>query len=149
LPRTQGLHIETLHLRARTAISLAAHDALAGSVTGGADRLLKRAEADLKWVDGRNEAWAHAMAALARAGILSIREMFSEAVGLLAEAETRFKSIHMNHYAAAARFQRGMLNGGSGDALCLQAGEWMAGQQIANPGRMAAMLAPGRWDRTG
>ena len=145
LPRTQGLHIETLHLRARTAISLAAHDALASSVDGGGDRLLRRAEADLKWVDGRDETWAHAMAALARAGILSVRGMRSEAIGLLTEAENQFESIDMKHYAAAARFQRGVLTSGSTDPLCLEAGEWMAGQEILNPGRMAAMLAPGRW----
>jgi hypothetical protein len=85
------------------------------------------------------------MAALARAGILSVRGIRSEAIGLLTEAENQFESIDMKHYAAAARFQRGVLTSGSTDPLCLEAGEWMAGQEILNPGRMAAMLAPGRW----
>jgi hypothetical protein len=47
-------------------------------------------------------------------------------------------------YAAAALRSRGKLLGGEqGRALSAQAEKWMQDQEILNPERMIAMLAPG------
>ena len=50
----------------------------------------------------------------------------------------------MGLFAAAARRRLGgLLGGDEGRALIAQADAWMAGQEIRNPARMAACIAPG------
>jgi hypothetical protein len=50
----------------------------------------------------------------------------------------------MGLHAACARRRLGeVLGGHAGRDLLAEADAWMAGQQIKNPGRMAAVLAPG------
>jgi hypothetical protein len=52
----------------------------------------------------------------------------------------------MGLHAAAARRRRGELIGGAdGEALVREADAWMRGQDVRDPGRMAALIAPGRW----
>ena len=67
-----------------------------------------------------------------------------EAIRLLAGAEAVLKSADMKLYAAAARHRRGELVGGdAGRALTDEADALMLRQEIRNPARMTAMLAPG------
>jgi hypothetical protein len=50
----------------------------------------------------------------------------------------------MNLYAATARRAHGrLLGGGQGREIAVQADRWMQNQEIVNPERVAAMLAPG------
>lgn len=52
--------------------------------------------------------------------------------------------VEMRLHAAIARRQLGRLLGGDeGHALVEETDQWMAGQGIKNPARMAALLAPG------
>ena len=55
-----------------------------------------------------------------------------------------FEAVDMGLFAAAARRRLGTLLGGdAGRALIAQADAWMAAQEVRNPARMAAGLAPG------
>ncbi len=90
--------------------------------------------------------WAGPVAGLLQAGVAATRGDASAAAALLETAEREFASGDMALYAAVARRRRGELLGGAeGGALVAAADEWMGGQAIRNPPRMAAMLAPGRW----
>jgi eukaryotic-like serine/threonine-protein kinase len=92
--------------------------------------------------------WGNALAQLIRAGAATLSERADDAVTLLNIAEAGLRSADMLLYAAAARRENGELMAGEkGRALTADADAWMAGQQIQNPERMAAMLAPGRWSK--
>jgi hypothetical protein len=91
--------------------------------------------------------WANPLAQLIRAGIAALRGSQTDALALLADAEEGFTRAEMNLYAAAARRRRGQLLGGQdGQARLVEADAWMTGQDIRNPARLAAMLAPGFTD---
>ncbi len=65
---------------------------------------------------------------------------------LLERAEAGFEAADMALHAACARRRLGQVIGGDeGRTLIAAANEWMRGQEIKNPERMAAMIAPGRW----
>jgi hypothetical protein len=52
----------------------------------------------------------------------------------------------VSHYLAAARWRLGGLLGGDDGASEIEgARAWFEAQGVRNPGRMAAMLAPGHW----
>jgi hypothetical protein len=62
----------------------------------------------------------------------------------LARAVEAFEAIDLGLQAAAARRRLGELTGGArGRGLVEQADAWMRDQQIRNPARMTALLAPG------
>jgi eukaryotic-like serine/threonine-protein kinase len=89
--------------------------------------------------------WGNPLAQLIHAGVACLRGRAADAVALLRIAEAGFESADMSLYAAAARRRRGeLVSGEKGRALIAAADAWMAGQQIRNPERMAAMLAPGK-----
>lgn len=137
--RLQLMSLESFHLRGRCAVALAA---------GGLDakRLLRRASRDANRIERARMAWATPMAVLLRAGAASVQGDAERAGALLAQAEKGFEAANMELYAAAARHCLGMLIGGDrGQALVESVDAWMAGQNIRNPARMAAMLSPGRW----
>jgi len=141
LTRVQYVYIESLHHRARAALALAA----AGSTDEALRReLLRRAERDARRMEGENVPWSIALAALLRAGIAARRGAGEESVKLLEGAEQRLAAADMALYGMAARHTRGRLLGGErGRELSASAEEWMRGQEILNPERMAGMLAPG------
>ncbi len=88
--------------------------------------------------------WGRGFALLVRAGVASQRGNTQEAARLLVAAEATLESADMTLYAAAARRRRGELTAGDeGQVLIAQADKVMARQEIKNPARMAAMLAPG------
>jgi len=145
LTRVQYVYIESLHHRARAALALAAD----GS-TGVPQRreLLRRAERDARRMERENIPWSIALAALLRAGIAARRGAGEESLKLLEGAEQRLAAADMALYAMAARHTRGRLIGRErGRELSASAEEWMRGQEIRNPERMAAMLAPGFFSR--
>jgi hypothetical protein len=79
-----------------------------------------------------------------RAGVAAGGGDRPRAIRLLAEAARAFDGVDMALYAAVARRRQGELLGGpEGQALLAQADAWMAGQNIRNPTRVTAMMAPG------
>ncbi len=137
--RVQSLLIHSLYLRARTAI------AAAGEAGDEADLLGLAAKAARR-IEREKMPWGNALGRLLRAGIASVRGERETAIGLLALAEEELSAADMALHAAVARRRHGELLGGeAGRELVTLSAEWMTGQGIQNPARMAAMLAPGRW----
>ncbi len=132
-------YVETLHLRARAALLVAA-----GAAPSERRAFLGRAERDARRMEGARMPWCAALARLLRAGIAAARGRTEAAVGLLTDAEAGFEATDMALCAAAARRRRGeVLGGDTGAALVADADSWMAAQEIRNPARMTGMLAPG------
>jgi hypothetical protein len=142
LGANQAIFIEARHLRARAALAMAA------SVERPPAALLRRVARDVRAIERENRPWGFALAALDRGALDVLRNRRAEAVALVARAEAGFKALEMGQYAAVARRRRGELLGGDeGRRLIAEADAWMLEQDVRSPARMAAMLAPGRWDR--
>ncbi|HEY3124634.1 MAG TPA: protein kinase [Thermoanaerobaculia bacterium] len=141
LMRVHHLRVEWLHLRARSEI------AMAPSVDpSSCESLLSEAESHARRIERERVHWADALAALARAGIASIRGNRVEAARQLGFAASHFAFSDMALYAAVSRRRLGSIVGGEkGKALADSADAWMRNQGIQNPAGFAEMLAPGRF----
>lgn len=138
----QSVRVEIVHLRARTALAMA--------VAGHGSRYLSAAERDARKLAKERARWSAALANLIRAGVAATRGDSAAAVSHLAFAERGFEDVHMGMYAVAARRCRGTLLGGDeGARLTKAADAWMTAQQVKNPARMTALLAPGSWESPG
>jgi hypothetical protein len=132
LLRVQQVRIFLGHLRARAALA-----------TGDAARL-GEVDRDVRALEREQVKWARALARLLAAGVAARRGSIPEAIALLREGAELCDTADMELYAAAARYQMGVLIGGpAGSALTTEAAAWMRGQRVARPERMAAMLVPG------
>jgi hypothetical protein len=110
--------------------------------------LLRAAEGYARQLERQRVPWASAHALSTRAGAAMVRGDVVDARRLLIAAVDAFEGISMGVYAAAARRHLGKLVGGDeGHALIASADEWMIGQGITNPARMAAGIAPGFAER--
>jgi tetratricopeptide (TPR) repeat protein len=141
LLRIQYVCIESLHHRARAALALASSPS-----TSRRDRLqlLHLVERDAHSMTRQGVPWSTALATLLRAGISCTQGVSEQTAQLLNTAEDQLDACDMALYAAAALRSRGKLLGGEqGRALSAQAEKWMQDQEILNPERMIAMLAPG------
>ena len=138
LLRSQWVLLHALFLRGRAAIAAAA---------GGADPdMLGPAEKDARRIERERMPWASGLALLLRAGVASVRRRPQEALRFLEAAERDFRAADMALHAAVASRRRGeILAGREGDGLVEEADRWMTDQRVVNPGRMTAMIAPGRW----
>jgi len=142
LIRLQFYRIEALHVRARSGLASAAQSRQPRERKA----FLRSAERDARLIEREAAPWALPLAKIARAGIAATRRQLNEAAQLVGSVEQEFLNRDMALYAAAARRRRGELLGGEeGRALVEAADAWMAGQEIKNPARMTAMLAPGSW----
>jgi tetratricopeptide (TPR) repeat protein len=140
----QILSLVLVHLRARAALAAANVAPADGRLFGQRGRLLRFAARDARRIERRNMPWANPLARLIRAGIAAVAIQKEEALKLLAKAEAELIAADMELYAAAARRRRGQLLGGDeGRVLVGEADAWMTGQDIREPARIAAMLAPG------
>jgi len=140
--RIQTIRINSLHLRARTAIAAAA-------AATGQEPLLAEAARDVRRIEREEMPWGDALARLLLAGIASIRGDPGEAVAHLASAEEMLEAADMALYASVSRSRRGVLTAGeAGRALAASAADAMRAQGIRDPDRMADMWAPGRWNRS-
>jgi hypothetical protein len=129
--------IEMVFYRARIALALAA---------SGDRAALGRARRDARRLARERAAWADALAQLVFATITRASGDTHTAVIELERAEIALRASQMNHFAAAAQFRRGHLVGGdAGRRLIEAASEWMRGQQMMNPARLADLLTPGPW----
>jgi hypothetical protein len=139
--RMRYAKILTLHHRACAALACTEDF---GVPTSECRNLLKTAQREAAIIEREKTPWGTGLASLLRAGIAARRGSAMEAIRLLAGAEAVLKSADMKLYAAAARHRRGELVGGdAGRALTDEADALMLRQEIRNPARMTAMLAPG------
>jgi hypothetical protein len=137
LSRVQHIRVLACHFRARSALALAAS-------APNAAPLLATAARDARQLERERVPWAAAFARLIRAGVAACRGDAAGAAARLAEAALALDGLDMALYAAAARRRLGRLRGGAeGRGLVASAEAWMAGQQVANPARMTALLVPG------
>jgi tRNA A-37 threonylcarbamoyl transferase component Bud32 len=135
--RFQIVRILVRELRARCALAAAVQ-------SPEPEPLLREADRDAGRLERERRPWAMAHARLLRAGAAAARGDRVGAARLLAEAARAFEAADMALYAAVARHRLGELVGGAGgQELVAAAEEWMAGQQIRDPGRATAVLAPG------
>jgi hypothetical protein len=105
---------------------------------------LRSAERDARLLQREQAPWAEELARLIQAQAALARGATARAVTLLREAIAGFERVAMALHAAAARRLLGRVVGGEeGQTLIAQADEWMKGQRIENPGRLACLLAPG------
>jgi len=140
LLRIQGARVESVYLRARAAVAAAA----ASGGNGDRSSLIAAARKDARRLGGESMAWSRAASEFICAGLANIGGDRSAALAHLQKAETAFAAVDMALHTAVARRHRGKIAGGlEGAALVRAADEWMAGQGIKNPARMASMLAPG------
>ncbi|MBW2699138.1 MAG: hypothetical protein JRE70_21830 [Deltaproteobacteria bacterium] len=141
----QALYIESLSLRARAALALAATHS-DPNAHSDARKLLRTAARDAKRMSSQERPWGNALADLLRAGISATQGDAQTAATLAHAAEQQFNALDMGLHAAAARRRRGRLLGGAeGHSLAESAAAWMSEEGIKNPGRVTAMLIPGRW----
>jgi len=141
LLRIQAVRILAWDVRARAAAGRATRPGLAQPERA---RLLKGAAADARRIAREKMAWAQPLAQLRQADIATIRGERPQALALLRDAEAGFEAAAMALHAAVARYRRGeLLTGPAGRALVEEADRWFASQELTNPRRMVAMLAPG------
>lgn len=141
LLRVQPVQIESVHLRARTAIAAAR-----ASAPGKRAALVAQAERGAGEIRKTRAPWATGLAELTSSGTASLRGSAPEAIAHLEAAERIFDRERMGLFGAVARRRRGELLGAAdGDALVQSANAWMREQSIANPARFADMLAPGEF----
>jgi serine/threonine protein kinase/tetratricopeptide (TPR) repeat protein len=140
LLRTQVLRIDSLYLRARTALAAAVHT----NVTGKRDGLLKTAERMARRIAKERMPWSDPLVPLIRAPIASNRGDVAQAAALLSEAVQGFDLSDMRLRAMTGRRRLGQVLGGDhGRELIAEADDWMRNQEIKNPVLMTRMLAPG------
>ena len=141
LLHVQSVRINSLHLRARSAIAAAARKGGAGE----SERFLRLAARDARSIEREAMPWGNALARQLRAGVAASRRE-PEVASLLEAAGRELDAADMALHATVARRCLGKLIGGEGGRrLVGDADVWMSGQGIQNPERMAAMLAPGSW----
>jgi hypothetical protein len=138
LLRIQVLRIEAMHLQARAALASAATDPAV------APQRIRVAETMARRIARERMPWADPFVTLIRAAIAHASNETGAARTLLTDAAERFDLADMHLYAAGARRRLGELTDGErGTELIEEADAWMHHQKIANPERMARMLAPG------
>jgi serine/threonine protein kinase/tetratricopeptide (TPR) repeat protein len=134
----QCLRVEIRHLRARTALALAA------ARPDRARQLHAIALADAARIARDDVAPAAPFAALIRAGVAYARGDRDRARVQLESAVNGFDRARMRLYAHAARDRLGaMVAGTTGAELRDGATTWAIAQNICRPDAMIAMLAPG------
>jgi tetratricopeptide (TPR) repeat protein len=137
LRRVQVMRIESLYLRARSALAMASRH-------GAHRRFLSVARAGARGIAHEHMPWSDPIALLLRAALAYVDGNIPLAVRHLAEAVDRFDRADMKLYAAVARLRLGALQDDArGREQTRQAEEWMAAQNIKNPAAMTRTLAPG------
>jgi serine/threonine protein kinase/predicted ATPase len=137
-----------LHMQAQRIASpqLRARAALAMGAAGHDDRYLQEVEREARGIERERVLWGTGLALLLRAGVAATRGKRQDALALASSAQAACQAADMLLYAAAAQRRRGELLGGAeGQALVTAADSIMAAQDVKNPSRFTAMLAPGRW----
>ncbi len=107
----------------------------------------KLIERDLRRIERERLLWADPLAKLVRADLDACEGERDRAVEQLVEAIAGFEAAEMSPYARGARRCWGhLIAGPRGRELVDEAEEWMTGQGIKRPDRIARVLAPGSWE---
>jgi tetratricopeptide (TPR) repeat protein len=135
--RVQIMRIETAFLEARSALAMASQGRdvprLLAVASRAADRLARE-----------HTPWSVPMSRLVAATVAHLERKDAAAIERLTAAHDAFEAADMQLYAAVARRRLGALLGGErGRALRQRTEEWMASQEIRNPGAMSRLIAPG------
>jgi len=137
LLRIQGVRVEALHLRARSALAAASEPRLRKAC-------LYRAERDARRIARERIPYAQAWAELVVGGVAALRGDEETTVRSAARAITACEAAGLAGYGAAIRRCYGRLIGGDQGAAIVQAADaWFLAQGVAEPERMTRMLAPG------
>ena len=137
LRRVQVMRIESLYLRARSALAMAA-------VHGHERRFLPVARDGARRIANERMPWSDPIALLVKAGIAHLEKEPALAIRCLEDAIDRFDRADMKLYAAVARRHIGALREDDrGRETGREADAWMAAQNIRNPPAITRMLAPG------
>lgn len=139
----EAAFILTISTRARTSLGLAGETTQPRRARKG---LLDAAERDARRILKKHAHWGAPLARLIQAGVAVDRGDVERSLALLVDAEEGFDNAGMALHAAVAKSRRGALLGGDeGGNLIAESNRWMSDQGLANPARMSAMIAPGRW----
>jgi len=137
LLRIQGVRVEALHLRARSALAAASEPRLRKAC-------LYRAERDARRIAREPISYAQAWAELVVGGVAALQGDEETAVRSAARGITACEAAGLAGYAAAIRRCYGrLIRGDQGAALVQAADAWFLAQGVAEPERMTRMLAPG------
>jgi len=136
--RIQNLRFEALYMRGVAAIGAAA-------VVSTRERALKDAEDCARRIEREGVTWAASLAGLLTAGIADVRGDRELAVVRWTEAERAARAHGMQLFARSAAYRVGVTSGGeAGEANVHEIRTALASQQIRDPDRLCALLAPGR-----
>ena len=109
-----------------------------------ARKLLREAAKIVATLERQGQPPAAPLARMIEAAVLHQRGDAEGALGALRSAATGFEAAHMALHAQAAHRRIGALQGGDeGRARLESADAWMRSQRVADPARLAGMLAPG------
>jgi len=143
LNQLQTSRIFYLHLRARVALSMAAHD------PGQRSAFLRRALGDARALRAEREEWADGLAGLVDAAVASARGQDELAIATLAIAEADLEKGSLGLYRTIARWQRGQLLPGAGGRSLLQASEqWLLDQGVRQLAPFLRTFGPGLGPRS-
>jgi len=137
LLRIQGVRVEALHLRARSALAAASEPRLRKAC-------LYRAERDARRIARERIPYAQAWAELVVGGVAALQGDEETAVRSAARAITACDAAGLAGYGAAIRRCYGrLIRGDQGAALVQAADAWFLAQGVVEPERITGMLAPG------
>ncbi len=140
LLRVQHIRIFLHQSRANACIALAATQR--GDKDG--KHLLAQATRDVRALLKEGAHWADAFARAIQAGLAATRGQTHEAIEHMTAAVAGLDKVDMRLFAAAARRRLGeWLKGSEGASLVSEADEWMRGQGVRRPARLAWALIPG------
>jgi hypothetical protein len=109
---------------------------------------MKAAEKDIARIEKENVPYATALAALLRADAATIHGSPAETRALVIAAEAAFEAVEMWVHKNAARYRYGQILGGDeGRAIITEAENALLSLGIAAPGKVVAMVVPGRYAR--
>ena len=132
------LRTDAISLRARLAIAAAAV-----SERRARDRLLRKAQPDVKRLAAESRPDALATAALLRAGVEALRGDSTQASASLDRAIGTFAQAEMVLLAATARRRKGELLGDAGSRLREESDRQLDELGVALPARWLLLMAPG------
>ena len=141
LHQIQSARIESLHLRARCALTAALQD------PSSRERYLSVAESDAKRLAREHSVFAPAMAALTQAAVERLRGKDGRAIHQLRVAIKGFESAGMMQYAGAAARRLGSMSPDA-EPMAQEAAHRMEIEKIQDIERWTDLLAPG-FERAG